>query len=282
MGTDKQILLHMSDGEGPPRKIFLDDFFIDKFEVSNGEFKEFVDVENHITDAEKFGDSFVMNYFLTKEVSDEIDESVAAAKWWLPVKQANWRHPEGRGSHIRDRMDHPVVHVSWNDALAFCRWQGKRLPTEAEWEYACRGGKENKMYPWGNKVDPNNEHKLNIWTGEFPKVNNASDGYPGTAPVDTFLQNQYGLHNMVGNVWEWTLDWYTTKHSPKPQNNPTGPDLGTMKVKKGGSFMSTQNHCFRYRCAARSHITADSSGHNVGFRCARSDVSSVNASKDEL
>jgi len=276
MGTNKQVLLHANDGEGPAREVTVDSFHMDRYAVSNGEFGQFVKQNEYITEAEKFGDSFVMDYFLSKEVNAEIKQAVQAAPWWLPVKGANWRRPEGAGSHVRDRMDHPVVHVSWNDAAAFCVEHGKRLPTEAEWEMACRGGKHDRMYPWGNKLSPRGETKLNIWTGEFPKSNNKSDGYDGTAPVNSHSpQNDFGLHHMVGNVWEWTQDWYTTKHSTKHQTNPQGAPMSESKVKKGGSFMCTQNYCFRYRCAARSHISADSSAHNVGFRCVRTAAESV-------
>lgn len=273
MGTNKNIPLHMHDGEGPERKVFLDPFSMNQYEVSNEEFKKFVDETKYVTEAEKFGNSFVMDYFVSAEVSATITQMVKAVPWWLPVSGADWKHPEGRVSNLHTRMRHPVLHISWNDAQEFCRWRGARLPTEAEWEFACRGGKEGRMYPWGNKLAPRDEVKLNIWTGEFPTTNNVSDGYAGTAPVDSFPeQNAYGIHHIVGNAWEWTADWYTTRHSDKPSNNPRGPASGTGKVKKGGSFMCTRSVCFRYRCAARSQISADSSAHNVGFRCARGKV----------
>jgi len=267
MGTDDSPI--PQDGEAPARTVILNPFAIDKYEVSNGEFREFVLATKHITEAEKFGDSFVMDYFLAEEVNKDIKQAVKDAQWWLPVPNANWKQPEGKGSTIKDRLNHPVVHVSWNDALAYCRWKGSRLPTEAEWEYACRGGKQNRLFPWGNKYKPRDEHRVNIWQGNFPHNNTAEDGCKGTCEVDTFLQNNYKLHNMVGNVWEWVLDWWTTNHSYKPVSNPRGPESGKDKVKKGGSFMCSKKFCYRYRCAARNFNSADSTASNLGFRCAQ-------------
>ena len=267
MGTDKPFL---PDGEGPARRVEVSDFYADAYEVSNGEFAQFVEETGYVTEAEKFGDSFVMEILLSEEVKSEISQAVANAPWWLPVKGASWKHPEGRGSSIDDRMDHPVVHVSWNDAVAYCEWAGKRLPTEAEWEYAARGGLVDRLYPWGNNPNPRGEHWMNIWQGEFPSENTAEDGYIGTAPVDSYFPNKYGLYNVAGNVWEWTSDWWTVRHSIDFQKDPTGPPSGTDKVKKGGSYLCHINVCYRYRCAARSQNTPDSSASNLGFRCVKS------------
>jgi len=266
MGTDKPVFA--ADGESPARKAIIDSFYLDVHEVSNAEFARFVDATGHITEAEKFGDSFVSEHMLSEEVKAGITQAVAAAPWWLPVKGASWRHPEGGVSSIANRMDHPVIHVSWNDAGAYCTWAGKRLPTEAEWEFACRGGLKDRLYAWGNKLNPNGEHMTNIWQGKFPELDTGEDGYNGTSPVDGFPTNKFGLKNMIGNVWEWTQDWWTTSHSAETVHNPHGPASGNDKVKKGGSFMCHESYCYRYRCAARSPNTPDSSAVNLGFRCA--------------
>ncbi|XP_062356446.1 formylglycine-generating enzyme isoform X2 [Cinclus cinclus] len=228
MGTQEPEI--QQDGEGPARRVHIDSFYMDQYEVSNQEFERFVNSTGYITEAEKFGDSFVFEGMLSEAVKADIHQAVAAAPWWLPVKGASWKHPEGPDSSISSRMDHPVLHVSWNDALAFCTWAGKRLPTEAEWEYSCRGGLENRLFPWGNKLQPKGQHYANIWQGEFPTNNTAEDGYKGTAPK--------------------------------------GPASGTDRVKKGGSYMCHKSYCYRYRCAARSQNTPDSSASNLGFRCA--------------
>lgn len=266
MGTDKPVF--PSDGEAPARRVRVSDFYMDVHEVSNSEFERFVKATGHKTEAETFGDSFVLDSAISEETKRGITQAVAAAPWWLPVKGANWRHPEGPDSSIHRRMDHPVVHVSWNDAVAYCQWAGKRLPTEAEWEYACRSGLSDRLFPWGNKWEPKEETRANIWEGQFPNVNTAEDGFRGTAPVTAFPATKFGLKNIIGNVWEWTSDWWVTRHSKEPQTNPKGPKTGVDKVKKGGSFMCHQSYCYRYRCAARSQNTPDTSAYNVGIRCA--------------
>ncbi|XP_059161333.1 formylglycine-generating enzyme-like [Physella acuta] len=281
MGTDDPVFL--ADGEMPSRQVTLDSFYLDKYEVSNAEFQRFVTSQNYITEAERFGNSFVMDLFISTETKSKITQMVAAAPWWLPVEGADWRHPEGPDSNIKYRMDHPVLHVSWNDAVAFCTWSGKRLPTEAEFEYACKGGKANRLFPWGNSENPKREHWMNIWQGEFPVENTGEDGYNGTCPVTAFPdQNKFGLKNIIGNVWEWTQDWWEVKHSSLPQNNPTGPSSGTDKVKKGGSYQCHKSYCYRYRCVARSQNTPDSSAANLGFRCASDKLPDYLASKEEL
>uniref|UniRef100_H2MHZ8 Sulfatase modifying factor 1 n=1 Tax=Oryzias latipes TaxID=8090 RepID=H2MHZ8_ORYLA len=241
MGTDQPGIA--ADGEGPQRPVHVDSFHMDIHEVTNRQFQSFVRATGYITE-------------------------VAAAPWWLPVKGANWKHPEGPDSNITDRMDHPVVQVSWNDALAYCSWVNKRLPTEAEWEVACRGGLKDRLYPWGNKLNPKGQHYANLWQGEFPAHNSAEDGYTKTSPVMSFPGNAFGLYDMVGNAWEWTSDWWSVHHTTDHQHNPTGPPSGTDKVKKGGSYMCHKSYCYRYRCAARSQNTPDSSASNLGFRCA--------------
>ncbi|XP_017877103.2 formylglycine-generating enzyme [Ceratina calcarata] len=265
IGTNDPILV--ADGEGPKHYIHLNSFYIDKMEVSNQDFATFVDTTGYQTEAEKFGDSFVFEGLLENEVQENETLVVAQTPWWVQVKNASWLHPEGLGSDLKHRMNHPVVHVSWNDAVAYCQWLRKRLPSEAEWEVACRGGLEDRLYPWGNKFTPNNQHRANTWQGDFPKENTKEDGYGGTSPVTEFLPNKYGLHNMVGNVWEWTADWWSITNRGR-DNNPKGPSHGTDRVKKGGSYLCHKSYCFRYRCAARSQNTPDTTAGNLGFRCA--------------
>ncbi|MEQ2290430.1 Formylglycine-proteinrating enzyme [Ameca splendens] len=265
MGTDNPGI--PQDGEGPQRPVHVDSFYMDVLEVTNQQFQTFIEATGYVTEAEKFGNSFVFEGILSEAVKSQITQAVAAAPWWLPVKGANWKHPEGQDSNITDRLDHPVVHVSWADAVAFCSWANKRLPTEAEWEYACRGGLRDRLYPWGNKLNPKGQHYANLWQGDFPVHNSGEDGYVKTSPVKSFPANAFGLHDTVGNVWEWTSDWWTVHHTTDEQHNPTGPPSGQDKVKKGGSYMCHKSYCYRYRCAARSQNTPDSSASNLGFRC---------------
>ncbi|XP_061642437.1 formylglycine-generating enzyme isoform X1 [Phyllopteryx taeniolatus] len=265
MGTDNPGI--PADGEGPQRQVHMDSFYMDIQEVTNRQFQSFTNATSYVTEAENFGDSFVFEGILSETVKNQISKAVAAAPWWLPVKGANWRQPEGPDSSIKDRLDHPVLHVSWADANTYCTWANKRLPTEAEWEYACRGNLKDRLYPWGNRLNPKGQHYANLWQGDFPQNNSAEDGYIKTSPVKSFPANAFGLFDMVGNVWEWTSDWWTVRHSTEQQHNPTGPPSGTDKVKKGGSYMCHKSYCYRYRCAARSQNTPDSSASNLGFRC---------------
>ncbi|KAG6446369.1 hypothetical protein O3G_MSEX004469 [Manduca sexta] len=256
VGTDEIII--ESDKEGPKRLVELNGFYLDRYEVSIRDFNKFVTITKYITEAEKFGDSFVFTLFLNNTFKEQLkDFRVIQATWWYKVTGANWKSPHGPDSNIKDVMDHPVTHVSWNDAKAYCKWRGARLPTEAEWEAACRGGHEDRNYPWGDKLFPGRKHMANIWQGTFPHYNSAKDEYIGTNPVHLFPQNELGLHNMAGNVWEWTEDNWLDNNSKE-------------KVKKGGSYLCHHSYCYRYRCAARSHNTEDSSAGNLGFRCAKS------------
>ncbi|GGH08467.1 formylglycine-generating enzyme family protein [Silvibacterium dinghuense] len=263
-----------ADGEGPIRPVELSPFAIDITPVTNAQFARFVEATGYLTEAERYQWSFVFWLHLPRErFAELVADTAAAAPWWCQVFGASWRAPEGPGSNIDSRADHPVVHVSWSDAQAFAAWAGKRLPTEAEWEFAARGGLEQKLYPWGDELTPDGKHLCNIWQGQFPNHNTEEDGYSGTSPVDAFPPNGYGLSSPVGNVWEWCADWFSpataSEQAANPQPNPTGPANGEAKVMKGGSFLCHASYCNRYRVAARTSNTPDSSTSNIGFRCAR-------------
>ncbi|WP_370875925.1 formylglycine-generating enzyme family protein [Evansella vedderi] len=263
--TDKDGFI--ADGEGPVRKVKINSFLMDSYAVTNKEFKEFVDDTGYITETEKFGWSYVYYGFLSKEDTRQV-KRVVSTPWWYAVTGAFWYQPEGPNSTIEHRMDHPVVHVTWNDGIAFCKWAGKRLPTEAEWEYAARGGLERKKYPWGDELTPNGVHHCNIWQGDFPHKNTEEDGYAGTAPAKSFPENGYGLYNVSGNVWEWCSDWFSKSiHNRGGRENPQGPSTGKTKVMRGGSYMCHKSYCNRYRVAARTSNTPDSSAGHLGFRC---------------
>ena len=255
------------DGEGPVRQVRLSPFAIGRTTVTNRQFAAFVDATGHRTGAERFGWSFVFAGFLPGALRKGAQRPVAAP-WWCRVDGASWRLPEGPGSTVEDRWDHPVVHVDHDDALAFCAWAGLRLPTEAEWEYAARGGLVGARYAWGAELTPGGEHRCNIWQGRFPTTNTAEDGYRGTAPADAFAPNGFGLHNVAGNVWEWCADWWGVEHPTGPTDDPVGPAPGAARVMRGGSYLCHDSYCNRYRVAARTSNSPDSSTGNLGFRCA--------------
>lgn len=258
-----------ADGEGPVREVAVRPFRIAPTAVTTANFAAFAKATGYRTTAEQIGWSFVFRQFLRAEVARTSLGAVAAAPWWLAIPGATWRHPEGPGSSIGDRAHHPVVHVSWDDAIAYCRWAGVRLPTEAEWEFAARGGLEQARFPWGNELVPHGRHHANIWQGHFPTHNAAEDGFPGTAPVRSFPPNEFGLYEVAGNVWEWCADWWSAAyHVTGPRADPQGPPSGSSRVMRGGSYLCHASYCNRYRVAARSANTPDSSTGNLGFRVA--------------
>lgn len=268
MGTNDREGFH-ADQEGPVKDIVVDDFYIDRFAVTNANFSKFVKETNYKTEAERFGSSFVFHLLLTEQVKQQ-SQQIQGSFWWYDVKGAYWAKPEGPESTIKGRENHPVVHVSWNDAIAYCQWSGKRLPTEVEWEYAARGGLEQKKYPWGNELTPEGAHVSNIWQGKFPNQNTQGDGFIGTAPVNHFPPNQFGLYNVSGNVWEWCQNNFQEKYASPQNSDAQSHDSQTYKTVRGGSYLCHHSYCNRYRVAARTANTIESSTGNMGFRCAQS------------
>ncbi len=256
-----------ADGEGPQRQVRCQGFSIAAYAVSNAEFAKFIQESGYVTDAQKYGWSFVFDLFVAEGTKQRNVDVALDIPWWRAVEEAYWEQPEGPGSSLNGRLDHPVTHVSWFDADAYCRWSGTRLPNEAEWELAARGGLEDRIYPWGDQLHPAGRHRCNIWQGEFPSVNSGSDGYVGTAPVHAYEPNGYGLYNVVGNVWEWCEDWFSPNyHRVTRSVNPRYMIPTKRRAMRGGSFLCHQSYCNRYRVAARSSNTPNSTTNHCGFR----------------
>ena len=296
MGGDNE---QASEDEYPKHKVFVDSFFIDATEVTNAQFKKFVEATGYITTAERKPNWEELKKTLPPNTPKPDESMLVAAslvfkpsngpvnlnnysEWWSWVKGADWKHPEGPNSNIIGKDNYPVVHVSWFDAMAYCKWAGKRLPTEAEWEFAARGGLINNIYPWGNEPITKGNSKANSWDGDFPYKNNQRDGYYKLSPVKTYSANNYGLFDMAGNVWEWCSDWYNNQYYSTIANQETKNPLGATKsfdpqdpytpkkVLRGGSFLCNDSYCSGYRVARRMKSSPDTGLEHTGFRCVRS------------
>lgn len=263
VGTSQPIL--PIDGEGPLRKVRVEPFQMDETTVTNARFMEFIAATGYRTEAEVIGNSFVFEGLLQKEMAEDAPAFQQAA-WWRTVDNANWKAPFGPNSLAELLPDHPVVHVSWNDANAFAKWAGGRLPTEAEWEHAARGGLGDVPFPWGDR-EPNDHDYFpcNIWQGKFPDTNLQLDGYLATAPAKSFEPNAYGLYNMVGNIWQWTSQPFKIRSLKKVVREKHAGRVGH-KIMKGGSFLCHVSYCYRYRIAARTGSSPNSSTSHLGFR----------------
>jgi formylglycine-generating enzyme required for sulfatase activity len=292
----REFLMGCDEGypdEAPARRVEVGDFWIDETPVTHAQFAEFIAATGYRTLAETAPDPRDYPGMLAEMAKPASavfvrpvrrTDSAHPSQWWQYVFGADWRHPQGPASDAADRMDHPAVHVAYRDAEAYARWAGKSLPTAAEWEFAARGGLEGAMYAWGNELAPQGRMMANYWQGEFPWQNTAADGHEGTSPVGSYPPNGFGLYDMIGNVWEWTVDWYGGPRQPASapccagsagcgvteaaSYDPATPNLRIgRKVVKGGSFLCAANYCQRYRPAAKFPQPVDSPTSHLGFRC---------------
>ncbi|SER22472.1 formylglycine-generating enzyme family protein [Actinokineospora terrae] len=270
MGSDE----HYPE-EAPVHEVAVAGFWIDRTTVTNRDFARFVTDTGHVTVAERAPDP---SDYPDVDPCSLVPASVVFVpppgpvdmrdnhNWWHYVPGANWRRPAGLGSSIRRLLDHPVVHLAWDDAVAYAAWAGKDIPTEAEWEYAARGGLDRKPYSWGDELTPGGAHMANTWQGPFPYRNTVEDRFTGTAPVGSFPANDYGLHDMIGNVWEWTSDWYAPHSAPVRSCCSASTSDVPRRVVKGGSFLCAPDYCRRYRPAARMGQPVDTSTCHLGLR----------------
>ncbi|WP_256377713.1 formylglycine-generating enzyme family protein [Neorhizobium sp. NCHU2750] len=265
VGTSEPVL--PMDGEGPRRAITLDDFYLEAEAVTVARFAEFVESTGYVTEAETFGCSAVFSGLLPDAA--RATHNIAGTPRWMQIDAASWNRPEGPGSSTGDRLEHPVTQVSWNDAMAFAAWAGGRLPTEAEWEHAARGGNRSRRYPWGDAEPRDDTIFCNIWQGRFPHENTLADGFLGTAPARSYDPTDDGFYNLAGNVWEWTAEPFRVRSvskAAKIRNLQAAKNIE--KILKGGSFLCHESYCYRYRIAARIGLSPDSAASNVGFRLA--------------
>lgn len=268
IGTDAPLL--RADGEGPARKVTLRSFGIEAHAVTNQRFAAFVAATGYRTEAERFGWSYVFRLFIPPGLAAD---SPDGTPWWGQVHGAHWAAPEGPGSSVQDRLDHPAVHIAWTDAVAFAAWAGGRLPTEAEWECAAKGGDDAARFPWGSAEPTELGGPCNIWQGDFPFRNTGADGWIGTAPVHAYVPNGYGLFNMCGNVWEWCADAFRVRSvSTAARQRNRAAAAERERVMKGGSYLCHRSYCHRYRIAARNGRSPDTSAGHIGFRVAYDDA----------